>query len=160
MGIPGNIRTGLFKLLHMANRDTQQPRRPLIFNTNEFFITFVMYIMKRCCNFWLWLIFLSSTEWKNLVSLGQVLAWPHHGQTRFMASTGAPWMGNRECVCYLDWGASPLLLRLFNVHSTSLCTCRKFHCVLVSLILDPQRPGHSASFLPLSYAGFSIDILT
>ncbi|XP_078201620.1 DNA-directed RNA polymerase III subunit RPC1 isoform X2 [Callithrix jacchus] len=41
MGIPMNIGTGLFKLLHKANRDPNPPRRPLIFDTNEFHIPLV-----------------------------------------------------------------------------------------------------------------------
>ncbi|KAL6087520.1 hypothetical protein STEG23_022173 [Scotinomys teguina] len=41
MGIPMNIGTGLFKLLHKANRDPKPPRRPLIFDTNEFHIPLV-----------------------------------------------------------------------------------------------------------------------
>uniref|UniRef100_A0A8C2PGV5 DNA-directed RNA polymerase subunit n=1 Tax=Capra hircus TaxID=9925 RepID=A0A8C2PGV5_CAPHI len=41
MGIPMNIGTGLFKLLHKAHRDPSPPRRPLIFDTNEFHIPLV-----------------------------------------------------------------------------------------------------------------------
>ncbi|XP_059518241.1 DNA-directed RNA polymerase III subunit RPC1 isoform X2 [Myotis daubentonii] len=41
MGIPMNIGTGLFKLLHKANRDPSPPRRPLIFDTKEFHIPLV-----------------------------------------------------------------------------------------------------------------------
>ncbi|VTJ82831.1 Hypothetical predicted protein [Marmota monax] len=41
MGIPMNIGTGLFKLLHKADRDPNPPRRPLIFDTNEFHIPLV-----------------------------------------------------------------------------------------------------------------------
>ena len=41
MGIPMNIGTGLFKLLHKANRDPSPPRRPLIFDTSEFHIPLV-----------------------------------------------------------------------------------------------------------------------
>ncbi|TKC50306.1 hypothetical protein EI555_019527 [Monodon monoceros] len=41
MGIPMNIGTGLFKLLHKADRDPSPPRRPLIFDTNEFHIPLV-----------------------------------------------------------------------------------------------------------------------
>uniref|UniRef100_A0A8D1L4L7 DNA-directed RNA polymerase subunit n=1 Tax=Sus scrofa TaxID=9823 RepID=A0A8D1L4L7_PIG len=41
MGIPMNIGTGLFKLLHKANRDPSPPRRPLIFDTDEFHIPLV-----------------------------------------------------------------------------------------------------------------------
>ncbi|XP_012859703.2 DNA-directed RNA polymerase III subunit RPC1 [Echinops telfairi] len=41
MGIPMNIGTGLFKLLHMADRDPDPPKRPLIFDTNEFHIPLV-----------------------------------------------------------------------------------------------------------------------
>ncbi|XP_031217576.1 DNA-directed RNA polymerase III subunit RPC1 [Mastomys coucha] len=41
MGIPMNIGTGLFKLLHKANRDPKPPRRPLIFDTHEFHIPLV-----------------------------------------------------------------------------------------------------------------------
>uniref|UniRef100_A0A2K5K0Z6 DNA-directed RNA polymerase subunit n=1 Tax=Colobus angolensis palliatus TaxID=336983 RepID=A0A2K5K0Z6_COLAP len=41
MGIPMNIGTGLFKLLHKADRDPNPPKRPLIFDTNEFHIPLV-----------------------------------------------------------------------------------------------------------------------
>ncbi|KAI1236429.1 hypothetical protein IHE44_0001722 [Lamprotornis superbus] len=38
MGIPMNIGTGLFKLLHKADKESTPPRRPLIFDNNEFHI--------------------------------------------------------------------------------------------------------------------------
>lgn len=38
MGIPMNIGTGLFKLLHKADKDPSPPRRPLLFDNNEFHI--------------------------------------------------------------------------------------------------------------------------
>ncbi|KAM6105196.1 LOW QUALITY PROTEIN: DNA-directed RNA polymerase III subunit RPC1 [Pterocles gutturalis] len=41
MGIPMNIGTGLFKLLHKADRESTPPRRPLIFDNNEFHIPIV-----------------------------------------------------------------------------------------------------------------------
>ncbi|XP_075697917.1 DNA-directed RNA polymerase III subunit RPC1 isoform X1 [Rhinoderma darwinii] len=36
MGIPMNIGTGLFKLLHRADKDPNPPKRPLIFDNKEF----------------------------------------------------------------------------------------------------------------------------
>ncbi|XP_077310097.1 DNA-directed RNA polymerase III subunit RPC1 isoform X1 [Lithobates pipiens] len=36
MGIPMNIGTGLFKLLHKADKDPDPPRRPLIFDNTDF----------------------------------------------------------------------------------------------------------------------------
>ncbi|XP_067828587.1 DNA-directed RNA polymerase III subunit RPC1 isoform X1 [Heptranchias perlo] len=41
MGIPMNIGTGLFKLLHKANKDPDPPKRPLIFDSTEFHIPIV-----------------------------------------------------------------------------------------------------------------------
>lgn len=41
MGIPMNIGTGLFKLLHKADKDPDPPKRPLIFDNNEFHISLV-----------------------------------------------------------------------------------------------------------------------
>uniref|UniRef100_A0A674G861 DNA-directed RNA polymerase subunit n=1 Tax=Taeniopygia guttata TaxID=59729 RepID=A0A674G861_TAEGU len=41
MGIPMNIGTGLFKLLHRADKESTPPRRPLIFDHNEFHIPIV-----------------------------------------------------------------------------------------------------------------------
>ncbi|XP_069719344.1 DNA-directed RNA polymerase III subunit RPC1 isoform X3 [Phaenicophaeus curvirostris] len=41
MGIPMNIGTGLFKLLHKADKDSTPPQRPLIFDNNEFHIPIV-----------------------------------------------------------------------------------------------------------------------
>ncbi|XP_052655014.1 DNA-directed RNA polymerase III subunit RPC1 isoform X4 [Harpia harpyja] len=41
MGIPMNIGTGLFKLLHKADKESTPPRRPLIFDNNEFHIPIV-----------------------------------------------------------------------------------------------------------------------
>ncbi|XP_039927310.1 DNA-directed RNA polymerase III subunit RPC1 isoform X3 [Hirundo rustica] len=41
MGIPMNIGTGLFKLLHKADKESTPPRRPLIFDHNEFHIPIV-----------------------------------------------------------------------------------------------------------------------
>ncbi|OXB70112.1 UNVERIFIED_CONTAM: hypothetical protein H355_005184, partial [Colinus virginianus] len=41
MGIPMNIGTGLFKLLHKADKESTPPRRPLIFDNNEFHIPLV-----------------------------------------------------------------------------------------------------------------------
>ncbi|CAH2321712.1 DNA-directed RNA polymerase III subunit RPC1 isoform X1 [Pelobates cultripes] len=38
MGIPMNIGTGLFKLLHRADKDTNPPKRPLIFDHKDFHI--------------------------------------------------------------------------------------------------------------------------
>ncbi|KAM9325606.1 DNA-directed RNA polymerase III subunit RPC1 [Gastrophryne carolinensis] len=40
MGIPMNIGTGLFKLLHKADKDPNPPRRPLIFDNNDFHLSF------------------------------------------------------------------------------------------------------------------------
>ncbi|KAG8135186.1 hypothetical protein E2320_008239 [Naja naja] len=39
MGIPMNIGTGLFKLLHKANKEAVPPRRPLIFDNPDFHIS-------------------------------------------------------------------------------------------------------------------------
>ncbi|XP_026566777.1 DNA-directed RNA polymerase III subunit RPC1 [Pseudonaja textilis] len=39
MGIPMNIGTGLFKLLHKANKEAVPPRRPLIFDNHDFHIS-------------------------------------------------------------------------------------------------------------------------
>ncbi|XP_048419560.1 DNA-directed RNA polymerase III subunit RPC1 isoform X2 [Stegostoma tigrinum] len=41
MGIPMNIGTGLFKLLHKADKDPDPPKRPLIFDNTEFHIPVV-----------------------------------------------------------------------------------------------------------------------
>ncbi|XP_031416675.1 DNA-directed RNA polymerase III subunit RPC1 isoform X2 [Clupea harengus] len=41
MGIPMNIGTGLFKLLHKADKDPNPPRRPLLFDSPEFHIPLV-----------------------------------------------------------------------------------------------------------------------
>ncbi|XP_042192561.1 DNA-directed RNA polymerase III subunit RPC1 isoform X1 [Callorhinchus milii] len=41
MGIPMNIGTGLFKLLHKADKDPDPPKRPLIFDNSEFHIPLV-----------------------------------------------------------------------------------------------------------------------
>ncbi|XP_064923655.1 DNA-directed RNA polymerase III subunit RPC1 isoform X1 [Columba livia] len=41
MGIPMNIGTGLFKLLHKADKESTPPRRPLVFDNNEFHIPLV-----------------------------------------------------------------------------------------------------------------------
>lgn len=41
MGIPMNIGTGLFKLLHKADKESTPPMRPLIFDNNEFHIPIV-----------------------------------------------------------------------------------------------------------------------
>ncbi|XP_041032404.1 DNA-directed RNA polymerase III subunit RPC1 isoform X1 [Carcharodon carcharias] len=41
MGIPMNIGTGLFKLLHKADKDPDPPKRPLIFDSTEFHIPVV-----------------------------------------------------------------------------------------------------------------------
>ncbi|KAG9345940.1 hypothetical protein JZ751_007755 [Albula glossodonta] len=41
MGIPMNIGTGLFKLLHKADKDPTPPRRPLLFDNSEFHISVV-----------------------------------------------------------------------------------------------------------------------
>ncbi|CAN0166642.1 unnamed protein product [Bubo scandiacus] len=41
MGIPMNIGTGLFKLLHKADKESTPPKRPLIFDNNEFHIPIV-----------------------------------------------------------------------------------------------------------------------
>ncbi|KAM9558342.1 DNA-directed RNA polymerase III subunit RPC1 isoform 1-T1 [Salvelinus alpinus] len=41
MGIPMNIGTGLFKLLHKADKDPTPPRRPLLFDSAEFHIPLV-----------------------------------------------------------------------------------------------------------------------
>ncbi|XP_064369892.1 DNA-directed RNA polymerase III subunit RPC1 isoform X2 [Dromaius novaehollandiae] len=41
MGIPMNIGTGLFKLLHKADKESAPPKRPLIFDNNEFHIPIV-----------------------------------------------------------------------------------------------------------------------
>nr|XP_033798341.1 DNA-directed RNA polymerase III subunit RPC1 isoform X2 [Geotrypetes seraphini] len=41
MGIPMNIGTGLFKLLHKADKEPNPPRRPLIFDNNEFHIPII-----------------------------------------------------------------------------------------------------------------------
>ncbi|XP_021335832.2 DNA-directed RNA polymerase III subunit RPC1 isoform X1 [Danio rerio] len=38
MGIPMNIGTGLFKLLHRSNREADPPRRPLLFDSPDFHI--------------------------------------------------------------------------------------------------------------------------
>lgn len=39
MGIPMNIGTGLFKLLHRADKDPTPPRRPLLFDSPDFHIS-------------------------------------------------------------------------------------------------------------------------
>ncbi|KAA0724836.1 DNA-directed RNA polymerase III subunit RPC1 [Triplophysa tibetana] len=39
MGIPMNIGTGLFKLLHSATKDPTPPRRPLLFDNPDFHVT-------------------------------------------------------------------------------------------------------------------------
>lgn len=39
MGIPMNIGTGLFKLLHSATKDPSPPRRPLLFDNPDFHVT-------------------------------------------------------------------------------------------------------------------------
>lgn len=41
MGIPMNIGTGLFKLLHKADKESTPLRRPLVFDNNEFHIPLV-----------------------------------------------------------------------------------------------------------------------
>ncbi|XP_041939271.1 DNA-directed RNA polymerase III subunit RPC1 isoform X1 [Alosa sapidissima] len=41
MGIPMNIGTGLFKLLHRADKDPNPPRRPLLFDNPEFHIPLI-----------------------------------------------------------------------------------------------------------------------
>ncbi|CAB1343971.1 unnamed protein product [Coregonus sp. 'balchen'] len=41
MGIPMNIGTGLFKLLHKADKDPTPPRRPLLFDCSDFHIPLV-----------------------------------------------------------------------------------------------------------------------
>uniref|UniRef100_A0A674E453 DNA-directed RNA polymerase subunit n=1 Tax=Salmo trutta TaxID=8032 RepID=A0A674E453_SALTR len=41
MGIPMNIGTGLFKLLHKADKDPTPPRRPLLFDSADFHIPLV-----------------------------------------------------------------------------------------------------------------------
>uniref|UniRef100_A0A6Q2XTY3 DNA-directed RNA polymerase subunit n=1 Tax=Esox lucius TaxID=8010 RepID=A0A6Q2XTY3_ESOLU len=41
MGIPMNIGTGLFKLLHKADKDPTPPRRPLLFDNSDFHIPLV-----------------------------------------------------------------------------------------------------------------------
>ncbi|KAG5855741.1 DNA-directed RNA polymerase III subunit RPC1 [Anguilla anguilla] len=41
MGIPMNIGTGLFKLLHKADKDPAPPRRPLLFDNSEFHISLI-----------------------------------------------------------------------------------------------------------------------
>uniref|UniRef100_A0A8C7K497 DNA-directed RNA polymerase subunit n=1 Tax=Oncorhynchus kisutch TaxID=8019 RepID=A0A8C7K497_ONCKI len=41
MGIPMNIGTGLFKLLHKADKDPTPPRRPLLFDSPDFHIPLV-----------------------------------------------------------------------------------------------------------------------
>ncbi|KYO27634.1 DNA-directed RNA polymerase III subunit RPC1 [Alligator mississippiensis] len=41
MGIPMNIGTGLFKLLHKADKESTPPTRPLIFDSNEFHIPII-----------------------------------------------------------------------------------------------------------------------
>ncbi len=38
MGIPMNIGTGLFKLLHSATKEPNPPRRPLLFDSPDFHI--------------------------------------------------------------------------------------------------------------------------
>ncbi|XP_068111539.1 DNA-directed RNA polymerase III subunit RPC1 isoform X3 [Hyperolius riggenbachi] len=41
MGIPMNIGTGLFKLLHKADKDPNPPKRPLIFDNSEFHLPII-----------------------------------------------------------------------------------------------------------------------
>ncbi|XP_041117382.1 DNA-directed RNA polymerase III subunit RPC1 isoform X2 [Polyodon spathula] len=42
MGIPMNIGTGLFKLLHKTDKDPNPPRRPLLFDNSDFHIPIAM----------------------------------------------------------------------------------------------------------------------
>ncbi|XP_056325017.1 DNA-directed RNA polymerase III subunit RPC1 [Danio aesculapii] len=42
MGIPMNIGTGLFKLLHRSNREADPPRRPLLFDSPDFHNTLAL----------------------------------------------------------------------------------------------------------------------
>ncbi|XP_073685009.1 DNA-directed RNA polymerase III subunit RPC1 [Garra rufa] len=39
MGIPMNIGTGLFKLLHSATKEPNPPRRPLLFDSPDFHVS-------------------------------------------------------------------------------------------------------------------------
>ncbi|KAJ0060688.1 hypothetical protein NL108_017198 [Boleophthalmus pectinirostris] len=39
MGIPMNIGTGLFKLLHKADKNSSPPQRPLLFDSPDFHVS-------------------------------------------------------------------------------------------------------------------------